>query len=139
MEAPDRALLDQWMASWSDLVDFEVHRVITSKEAAEKVSPCYEHAAVCSALLSDRQSKLRPPYCRTASSKLREAVADGPILLRGVENVHEHVLRPDAGAFAEQLRGPPEQRFLLFHGAGVEHVIWMYTRSSLRATPKAAP
>jgi hypothetical protein len=52
---------------------------------------------------------------------LREAVTDGPILLRGLENVHEHVRRPDAGAFAEQLRDPPEQRFLLFHGAGIEH------------------
>jgi hypothetical protein len=40
---------------------------------------------------------------------------------RGLENVHEHLLRADAGAFAEQLRHPPEQRFLLFHGAGVEH------------------
>ena len=27
----------------------------------------------------------------------------------------------DAGAFAEQFRDPPEQHFLLFHGAGVEH------------------
>ena len=50
------------------------------------------------------------------SSELREAVADGPILFRGLENVHEHVLRADAGAFAEQLRDPPEQRFLLFQG-----------------------
>jgi hypothetical protein len=33
----------------------------------------------------------------------------------------EHVLRPDAGVLAEQLRDPPEQRFLLFQGAGVEH------------------
>src|ERR1700733_12158259 len=48
-------------------------------------------------------------------------MADGPILLRGLEHVHEHVLRPGAGAFAEQLRDPPEQRFLLFRGAGVEH------------------
>jgi hypothetical protein len=39
METPDRALLDQWLAKWSDLVDFEVHRVITSKEAVEKVTP----------------------------------------------------------------------------------------------------
>jgi hypothetical protein len=36
-------------------------------------------------------------------------------------NGHEHVLRADAGSFAEQLRDPPEQRFLLFHGAGAEH------------------
>jgi Domain of unknown function (DUF3303) len=39
METRDLALLDQWMANWSDLVDFEVHPVMTSKEAAEKVAP----------------------------------------------------------------------------------------------------
>jgi hypothetical protein len=37
METEDRALLDQWMANWSDLVAFEVHPVISSKEAAEKI------------------------------------------------------------------------------------------------------
>ncbi len=39
METDDRALLDAWMASWSDLVDFEIHHVITSKEAADRVAP----------------------------------------------------------------------------------------------------
>src|SRR2546422_3560847 len=39
METHDRGLLDQWMANWSDLVDFEVHVVLTSKEAAEKIAP----------------------------------------------------------------------------------------------------
>ena len=39
METDDRALLDTWMKNWSDLVDFEVHHVITSKEAADKVAP----------------------------------------------------------------------------------------------------
>jgi hypothetical protein len=39
METEDRALLDQWMANWRDLVDFEVHPVITSNQAAEKISP----------------------------------------------------------------------------------------------------
>lgn len=39
METDDRALLDQWMSNWSDLVDFEVHPVMTSKEAAEAVAP----------------------------------------------------------------------------------------------------
>ena len=39
METEDRALLDRWIANWSDLVDFEVHPVITSKEAAEKIRP----------------------------------------------------------------------------------------------------
>ncbi|MBI1259526.1 MAG: DUF3303 domain-containing protein [Chloroflexi bacterium] len=39
METEDRALLDQWMANWSDLVDFEVFPVITSQEAAARVAP----------------------------------------------------------------------------------------------------
>jgi hypothetical protein len=39
METRDRALLDQWIANWSDLVDFEVHPVLTSSEAAEKIAP----------------------------------------------------------------------------------------------------
>ena len=39
MEAPDRALLDQWLAQWADLVDFEVVMVITSAEAAASVAP----------------------------------------------------------------------------------------------------
>lgn len=32
MQAPDRATLDAWIARWSDLVDFEVVPVLTSKE-----------------------------------------------------------------------------------------------------------
>jgi hypothetical protein len=39
METDDRSLLDQWIANWSDLVDFEVRAVVTSKEAAEKLAP----------------------------------------------------------------------------------------------------
>lgn len=39
METADRRLLDQWMKSWSDLIEFEVHPVITSKEAVERVGP----------------------------------------------------------------------------------------------------
>jgi hypothetical protein len=39
VETEDRALLEQWMANWSDLVDFEVHPVISSKEAAERIGP----------------------------------------------------------------------------------------------------
>ena len=38
METDDRNLLDEWMANWSDIVEFEIYPVITSKEAAEKVS-----------------------------------------------------------------------------------------------------
>ena len=39
METHDRALLDEWMARWSDLIDFEVHPVVTSKEAFDKIVP----------------------------------------------------------------------------------------------------
>jgi len=39
MEADDRGLLDEWMANWSDLIDFEVHAVVTSQEAAAKIAP----------------------------------------------------------------------------------------------------
>ena len=38
MESGDRALLEQWMANWSDLVDFEVHEVLTSSEAASRAA-----------------------------------------------------------------------------------------------------
>jgi len=37
--APSRHLLDQWIARWSDLVDFEVVPVITSAQAVEQVAP----------------------------------------------------------------------------------------------------
>ena len=39
MEADDRLLLDEWISHWSDLVDFEVHAVITSAEAARRIQP----------------------------------------------------------------------------------------------------
>jgi Protein of unknown function (DUF3303) len=39
METDDRALLDQWIANWSDLVEFEVHPVMTSAEAGETIAP----------------------------------------------------------------------------------------------------
>ena len=39
METADRALLDEWMRRWSDLVEFEVHAVITSQEAAQRAAP----------------------------------------------------------------------------------------------------
>jgi hypothetical protein len=38
METDNPALLEAWMANWSDLVDFEVHPVITSAEAAAQVA-----------------------------------------------------------------------------------------------------
>jgi hypothetical protein len=39
MECDDRRCVDQWTAAWSDLVDFEVHPVITSAEAAGRFPP----------------------------------------------------------------------------------------------------
>jgi len=39
METEDRRLLDEWMKNWSDLAEFEVHPVVTSKEAAERALP----------------------------------------------------------------------------------------------------
>ena len=37
MRCDDRALLDEWLSNWSDIVDFEVIPVITSAEASAKV------------------------------------------------------------------------------------------------------
>lgn len=37
METEDRNLLDQWIANWNDLVDFEIIPVLTSAEAAAKI------------------------------------------------------------------------------------------------------
>jgi len=39
METPDRELLDQWLARWADLVDFEVLPVISSEEALAAIAP----------------------------------------------------------------------------------------------------
>ena len=39
METHDRRLLDEWMANWDDLMDFEVHPVIGSKEAVARIGP----------------------------------------------------------------------------------------------------
>ena len=39
METADRRLLEQWMENWSDLIEFEVHPVMTSQEAVERVGP----------------------------------------------------------------------------------------------------
>lgn len=39
MECDNPRLLDEWMAAWRDLIDFEVVAVITSAEAAARVAP----------------------------------------------------------------------------------------------------
>jgi hypothetical protein len=38
MEASERALLDEWMANWSDLVDFEVLPVLSSAEVQARIA-----------------------------------------------------------------------------------------------------
>jgi len=39
METGDRKLLDQWIESWSDLVEFEIYPVMSSTEAAARIAP----------------------------------------------------------------------------------------------------
>jgi hypothetical protein len=39
MATDDPALLESWMACWRDLIDFEVHRVLTSAQAVAAISP----------------------------------------------------------------------------------------------------
>ena len=39
MECEDRGDLETWMSRWSDLMDFDVIPVITSAEAAARVTP----------------------------------------------------------------------------------------------------
>lgn len=37
METENVSQINEWIANWSDLVDFEVYPVITSREAADRV------------------------------------------------------------------------------------------------------
>jgi len=39
METHNRKLVDQWIANWSDLADFEVYPVMVSTEAAKRIAP----------------------------------------------------------------------------------------------------
>lgn len=39
MEAADRGALDEWMSRWADLVDFEVHTVISSGQVQARLGP----------------------------------------------------------------------------------------------------
>jgi len=38
METDERRLLDDWMAKWSDIVEFDVYPVTASKDAAARVA-----------------------------------------------------------------------------------------------------
>lgn len=39
MECDERRLLDEWIANWTDVTEFEVVPVVTSAEAAAMVAP----------------------------------------------------------------------------------------------------
>ena len=39
MECDDRALLDEWMSRWDDVMELQVVPVLTSAEAAERLAP----------------------------------------------------------------------------------------------------
>jgi hypothetical protein len=39
METDDRRLLDQWIENWSDIAEFHVYPVMSSKEAADRLAP----------------------------------------------------------------------------------------------------
>lgn len=39
METDDLKLLEEWIANWSDLVEFEIYPVISSDEASRRISP----------------------------------------------------------------------------------------------------
>jgi len=42
MEAANRGVLEQWMAQWSDLIDFEVMPVLSSAEVQRQLAPRLE-------------------------------------------------------------------------------------------------
>ena len=44
MQTDNRALLDEWIANWSDIVNFEVIPVINSAEAAQQIAPKLQSA-----------------------------------------------------------------------------------------------
>jgi hypothetical protein len=39
MECDSRALLDEWIANWQDIVDFEIESVMTSADALTAITP----------------------------------------------------------------------------------------------------
>ena len=39
METDDRKLLEEWIANWSDIVEFEIFPVMTSEAAVKKITP----------------------------------------------------------------------------------------------------
>lgn len=38
METDDEKVLEEWMANWKDLVDFEVYPIVDSAEAAKRIN-----------------------------------------------------------------------------------------------------
>ncbi len=73
METDDRRLLDEWMARWSDLVEFEVHEVLTSQTAFERIAP----RLYCP---GRRRSAVRAPGVRPLSGALDREEMSGRTL-----------------------------------------------------------
>ena len=44
MECAERALLDEWISQWRDLVDFEVMPVLSSAEVQARIAPQLDRA-----------------------------------------------------------------------------------------------
>jgi len=68
MECDDRALLDAWMAQWSDLIDFEVETVMTSADAVAAITP-----SLCSRCLDQRRNL---SHLRRHNRRVRDRSAD---------------------------------------------------------------
>ena len=66
-----------------------------------------------------------------ALCELCEAVADGPILFRGVENGHENVRRLDTRIFARSSAVRRNSACFCSTVRVLNTVIWMYTTSAL--------
>ncbi|CAH1652599.1 hypothetical protein CHELA40_10675 [Chelatococcus asaccharovorans] len=54
-----------------------------------------------------------------ASSVLRNAIAERPILFGHFNKIDEHVLWSNARVLTQQLHNPPEQQLLLLYGPGI--------------------
>jgi len=39
MATDDHQVLDRWIETWSDIVEFEIYPVSTSKDAADQIAP----------------------------------------------------------------------------------------------------
>jgi hypothetical protein len=85
METDDRALLDEWIANWSDLVDFEVHPAIAGGGAEDRAASIV-HRPTRSTHVSSENRRLSGPagsglfVSIDVTSPLHSVTQVGPIL-----------------------------------------------------------